>query len=128
MLSPEGAIDQTKIDLVGRMGGNWYCRAAGDALFEIAKPLVTKGIGVDQIPEDIRNSHILSGNDLGRLGNVERLPDELDVNEHKLLELSDLFLEHQDDAVQLEIELHKLAKEQIKNNILPTKYFDTAFI
>lgn len=116
VLTPQGAIDQTKIDLVGRMGGNWYCRAHGEALFEIEKPLSTLGIGVDQIPEDIRQSTILSGNDLGRLGNVERIPDELDVNEHKLIELSDLFMEYQDDAPGLEIALHKLAKEQIKNN------------
>ena len=116
VLDAKGGIDQTKIDLVARMGGNWYCRAHGESLFEIEKPLTTLGIGVDQIPEDIRNSDILSGNDLGRLGNVESLPIELDVNDHKLYELSEVFLEHQDDAVALEQELHKIAKEQIKNN------------
>lgn len=116
VLDEKGGIDQTKIDLVARMGGNWYCRAHGESLFEIAKPLSTLGIGVDQIPEDIRNSTILSGNDLGRLGNVESLPAELDVNDHKLFELSELFVSHEDDAVTLELELHKLAKEQINNN------------
>jgi hypothetical protein len=71
---------------------------------------------VDNIPEDIRNSEILSGNDLGKLGNVDALPDELDVNEHKLIELSEIFIEFEDDAIQLEKELHQLAKEQLKNN------------
>jgi flavin reductase (DIM6/NTAB) family NADH-FMN oxidoreductase RutF len=116
VLDANGSIDQTKIDLVARMGGNWYCRAHGSALFEIAKPLSTLGIGVDNIPADIRNSSILTGNDLGRLGNVESLPAELDVNDHKLFELSELFVAHEDDATALEIELHKIAKEQINNN------------
>ncbi|UTW65015.1 flavin reductase family protein [bacterium SCSIO 12643] len=116
VLDENGVIDQTKIDLVGRMGGDWYCRANGDALFEIEKPLRTLGIGVDQIPEDIRNSKILTGNDLGRLGNVEQLPSELDVNDYKLYELSEIFIEHEDNAAQLEEELHKIAKEHINNN------------
>lgn len=109
-LDENGKLDTTKLDLVGRMGANWYCKASGSALFEIAKPLTTLGIGVDAIPEDIRNSTILTGNNLGQLGNVESLPDETDVNDFKLVELSDLFIEFEDDATQLEIELHKKAK------------------
>jgi flavin reductase (DIM6/NTAB) family NADH-FMN oxidoreductase RutF len=116
VLDENGTIDQTKIDLVGRMGGDWYSRAHGDSLFEIEKPLRTLGIGVDSIPEDIRNSKILTGNDLGRLGNVESLPSELDVNDHKLFELSEIFIAHEDDGIQLELELHKIAKDQINNN------------
>ena len=73
-LNEHGQIDQTKIDLVARMGGDWYCRANGDALFEVAKPLTTCGIGVDALPEHIRLSHVLTGNDLGKLGNLETLP------------------------------------------------------
>lgn len=75
VLNEHGQIDQTKIDLVARMGGDWYCRAQGDALFELVKPLTNCGIGVDALPEHIRLSHVLSGNDLGRLGNVEEIPD-----------------------------------------------------
>lgn len=116
VMDENGTIDQTKIDLVGRMGGDWYSRAHGDSLFEIEKPLRTHGIGVDQIPADIRNSNILTGNDLGRLGNVEELPSELDVNDHKLFELSEIFMEHEDNAAQIELELHQLAKKQINNN------------
>lgn len=75
ILTEEGTIDQHKIDLVGRMGGNYYVRAQGDALFEVPKPIRQKGIGVDALPEAIRNSSILTGNDLGMLGNVEALPE-----------------------------------------------------
>ncbi|MCH8317135.1 MAG: flavin reductase family protein [Bacteroidetes bacterium] len=70
-----GKIDPHKIDLVARMGADWYCRAKGD-LFEVPKPVKTKGIGVDNIPEPIKNSDILTGNNLGRLGNIETLPDK----------------------------------------------------
>jgi flavin reductase (DIM6/NTAB) family NADH-FMN oxidoreductase RutF len=80
VLNAKGAIDQQKIDLVARMGGNWYCRAHGDALFEVDKPLTTLGIGVDAIPYSIRNSTVLSGNNLGQLGNVEHLPTEEEVH------------------------------------------------
>lgn len=74
ILDESGVIDPFRLDAVGRMGGNWYCRAQGEALFEVAKPLRNKGIGVDQIPEPIRLSAFLTGNHLGKLGNVETLP------------------------------------------------------
>ena len=81
ILNEAGKIDPNKIDLVGRMGGNWYCRASQDAIFEVKKPLTTLGIGIDQIPIDIRNSVILSGNDLGILGNVENIPSMKEVEQ-----------------------------------------------
>mgnify|MGYP001168138648 CR=1 FL=1 len=81
ILNDAGKIDPNKIDLVGRMGGNWYCRASQDAIFEVEKPLTTLGIGVDQIPIDIRNSDVLSGNDLGMLGNVETIPNMEEVEQ-----------------------------------------------
>ena len=115
-LMVNGKIDQTKIDLVARMGGNWYCRANGTALFEIAKPLTTLGIGFDNLPHDIRKSKVLTGNDLGQLANVEAIPNETDVNDYKLIELSELFIKHENDAAQLELELHLLAKELLKEN------------
>ena len=74
ILNEEGVIDQHKIDLVGRMGGDFYVRAQGEALFEVPKPIRQKGIGVDALPDAIKNSSILTGNDLGMLGNVEVLP------------------------------------------------------
>lgn len=115
LLNENLKVDQTKIDLVARMGGNWYTRAHGDSLFEVKKPLTTLGIGVDQIPQDIRNSRILTGNDLGILGNVEALPNETDVNEFRLTELSDKFVDLEDEPIQLEKELHTLAKELIQS-------------
>ena len=74
ILDEEGKIDQVKIDTVARMGGNWYCRSK-DAMFEVPKPLATLGVGVDALPDHARNSDILTGNDLGKLGNVEEVPD-----------------------------------------------------
>lgn len=79
MLDDKGMPDTHKLDLVARMGGSWYCRAIPEAIFEIPKPLKTRGIGVDQLPEAIRNSTILTGNDLGRLGNVEQLPTAKEI-------------------------------------------------
>lgn len=79
VLDETGMIDQHKIDLVSRMGGNWYCRANDASMFEIQKPITTIGIGVDAIPTEIRNSTILTGNDLGLLGSVEALPTEAEI-------------------------------------------------
>lgn len=78
ILDENGAIDQQKIDQVARMGGNWYSRA-NLGMFEVPKPLSTLGVGVDSIPEEIRNSSILTGNDFGKLGNVETLPSQEEV-------------------------------------------------
>ncbi len=115
-LDSDGKLDTEKLDLVGRMGANWYVRANGDALFEVAKPLTTLGIGVDQIPHDIRNSSILTGNNLGQLGNVESIPNETAVNEFKLIELSELHQEFEDEPAKLEKELHQLAKNYLEEN------------
>jgi hypothetical protein len=114
LLDENGRVDQRKIDLVARMGGDWYCRAHGDALFEVAKPIGRMGIGVDGLPADIRNSRILTGNDLGRLGNTEKLPDETSVNEYKLTELSELFIDLQDDPKALEEALHRHAHDLLE--------------
>ncbi len=81
IIGEDGKIDQEKIDLVARLGGDWYCRANSASLFKVAKPLTTKGIGVDKIPAFIRNSKILSGNNLGQLGNVEALPSDEEIEE-----------------------------------------------
>jgi len=79
VLDKNGAIDQHKIDLVARAGGSYYTRAR-DGFFEIPKPISTLGIGVDAIPLEIRNSSILTGNNLGMLGNVEQLPNQETVD------------------------------------------------
>jgi flavin reductase (DIM6/NTAB) family NADH-FMN oxidoreductase RutF len=79
ILDENGKIDQTKTDWVARLGGDWYVRASGDALFAVAKPSVHKGIGIDAIPDFIKNDSSFSGNDLGRLGNIENLPTEEEI-------------------------------------------------
>jgi flavin reductase (DIM6/NTAB) family NADH-FMN oxidoreductase RutF len=108
ILDEKGNIDPFKIDQVARLGGDWYARVR-PGLFEVAKPNVKIGIGVDQIPNDIRYSKVLTGNHLGQLGNVETLPDETSVNEYKLTELADLFIEFENDQASLETELHMRA-------------------
>lgn len=118
VLTENGLIDQHKIDLVARMGGDWYCRANNQSMFEIKKPNTTCGIGYDALPQDIKNSQILSANNLGQLAGIEALPNETDVNEYKLLELSSLFLELEHDAVALEQALHKRAQELLAANQL----------
>ena len=106
VLDEKGAIDQHKIDLVARAGGSYYSRAK-EGFFEIPKPISTLGIGVDGIPTEIRNSTVLSGNDLGMLGNVEQLPNQQDV---------DNFAKDNINFVGLETaKKHTFAKEFLKN-------------
>jgi hypothetical protein len=83
-LDEEGRIDPNKMDAVARMGGDYYSRASGDAVFTVPKPNEKIGIGIDAIPEHIRNSKILTGNDLGMFGNIEKLPDAESVEQFKL--------------------------------------------
>ena len=108
ILNPQGGIDQSKIDQVARMGGNWYTRAKV-GMFEVPKPLSTRGIGVDSLPETIRTSSVLSGNDLGILGNVEALPGKEEV---------DLFLDQHPEikSISEKQDLHKKAKQFLMNN------------
>ena len=79
ILDENGLIDQYKIDLVSRMGANWYSRA-NQGLFEVQKPIATLGIGVDAIPAYIKESTVFDGNDLGMLGNIESLPTTEEVS------------------------------------------------
>ncbi|MGJ8745591.1 flavin reductase family protein [Polaribacter sp.] len=107
VLDENGAIDQHKIDLVARAGGNYYSRAR-DGFFEIPKPIATLGIGVDRIPLDIRNSTILTGNNLGMLGNVEELPSKENV---------DNFGKEHPKFIGLETtKKHTFAQEYLKKN------------
>ncbi len=74
ILDEDGKIDPRKLDAVGRLGGNWYCRVQEPHIFEVAKPLKKLGIGIDRLPQAIRQSHVLTGNDLALLANVEAVP------------------------------------------------------
>ena len=107
VLDENGRIDQLKLDLVARAGGSFYSRA-NTSFFEIPKPLLQKGIGVDNLPEEVKTSNILTGNDLGQLGNVERLPEASDVNK---------FLQDYPRFMTLKInEKHKFAQEFLQKN------------
>ncbi|MFN4147620.1 MAG: flavin reductase family protein, partial [Runella sp.] len=83
ILDSNGRIDQRKTDWVARLGGDWYVRASGEALFEVPKPNTQKGIGVDAIPDFVKQNPIFSGNDLGRLGNIEKLPSPPEIEDFK---------------------------------------------
>ena len=80
ILDINGEIDTDKIDLVGRLGGDYYVRTSGNAKFKVAKPLSTIGIGVDALPEHIRLSKYLTGNELGQLGNLEKFPERSEID------------------------------------------------
>lgn len=75
-----GLIHPNKIDLVARMSGDFYCRAFGENIFEVEKPITKKGVGYDQIPEFIRSSNVYTANNLGKLGNIESIPSVDSVN------------------------------------------------
>ncbi len=117
VLDDHGKIDQQKLDLVARLGGDWYCRVTPDSLFEVAKPLKTLGIGVDALPASIRNSYVLNGNDLGKLGNVTQLPDEVDIDNVRhnpdVKEVLDATI---GDGNNRQRELHELAKQLLQED------------
>lgn len=114
VLDDSGYIDQHKIDLVARMGANWYTRA-NLGLFEVEKPLTTLGLGVDALPEEAVASGVFSGNELGILGNVEHLPTEEEIAK---------FVASNSEIQQLlvsgnTIEKFKKAKKYLQENNVP---------
>jgi flavin reductase (DIM6/NTAB) family NADH-FMN oxidoreductase RutF len=123
VLNESNKIDPDKIDLVARMGGDWYCRASGAALFEVAKPLSTLGIGVDRLPDSIRLSTILTGNNLGQLGNVEKLPTNDEVIETMNKDfMKDLKQRFGNDPAHFKIKLHELARALLEKNDAETAW------
>ncbi|MFN0033092.1 MAG: flavin reductase family protein [Flavobacteriales bacterium] len=117
VLDADGRIAPEKMDQVARMGGHWYTRAKM-GLFQLPQPTTNIGIGIDMIPADIRNSEVLSGNNLGLLGSIESLPDETAVNEYKLTELADIFIENEKDATLLQRILHQHARKLLEQGKL----------
>lgn len=110
VLDEQGNIDPHKIDLVARMGANYYCRASGDAVFEVEKPNMELGIGIDSLPENIRTSAILTGNDLGILGNSTAIPSPEDVND---TELKNILAQHVSRPEEMRAALHQYAQTLI---------------
>jgi len=117
ILDRKGAIDSYKIDQVARMGGDWYTRA-NQAMFTVPKPVHRLGIGVDKLPSEIRDSPVFTGNDLGKLGNIESIPIHADAiafvnkNTHIMNKIQDANL----------IEIHKFAKQYLANNDIATAW------
>ena len=116
ILNENHHIDPNKIDLVGRMGANWYCRASNTSLFEVQKPNSKIGIGYDQLPQHIRNSDILSGNDLAKLANVESLPSMEDVEKFKENKDLEKILKSSVDEEQTRENLHYHCKKLLQEN------------
>jgi len=115
LLNEHDQMDQAALDLVARLGGDWYCRVTKDNLFEVPKPLRKLGIGVDQLPEAVRNSSILTGNQLGLLANIEAIPElgtEIKEDEH----VNSLLSMWQNDETQLNNELQRYAAKLLDEN------------
>ncbi|HEX8330910.1 MAG TPA: flavin reductase family protein [Hymenobacter sp.] len=107
-------IDPFKLDAVARLGGDWYCRASGASLFEVPKPNRHIGIGIDQLPPHIRNSDVLTGNELGRLANIERdaLPAAAALNNFRTEPMVAYILsKYADDAAARKQHLVQLSKQ-----------------
>lgn len=114
VLDEQGRIDPHKIDLVARMGNDYYCRASGTAVFEVAKPNTKPAIGFDAIPESFRLSNVLTGNNLGQLGNIEQLPDEAAVKEASHWEtIKDINSKFGNDVNAYRKALHRLAQDYL---------------
>jgi flavin reductase (DIM6/NTAB) family NADH-FMN oxidoreductase RutF len=112
VLDEQQRIDQHKMDLVARLGANWYVRASGHALFEVPKPNTKPAIGIDQLPEHIRNSKVLTGNELGMLGNAEHFPSIEELASVELSEeISGLKKRFANNSESYEYQRHLLAKE-----------------
>lgn len=117
ILNEQGKIDQNKIDLVARMGGDMYCRASGNAIFTVQKPNLKLGVGVDRIPEKIRHSHVLSGNDLGKLGNAEKLPAQEEISQFmQQPEVKKLIEALQKDKANADLAVQLAAKRLLADN------------
>ncbi len=113
ILDDNGKVDPFKIDLVGRMGGDWYCRANDDALFEVEKPLTTIGIGFDLLPEGIKTSNYLTGNELAKLANFEAIPSQEEVDKWKK---NDEFCQLLKDKNNFSELIHLKAKELLADS------------
>ncbi len=112
-LDEQQKLDTQKLQLVGRMGEHYYCHANQQALFTIPKPIFNKGIGIDQLPEKVRYSEFLSGNNLGRLGNIETLPSDEEINKLKSSPEIKRIQEDPDEHSRLK-KFHLLAKKYLE--------------
>jgi flavin reductase (DIM6/NTAB) family NADH-FMN oxidoreductase RutF len=114
ILDENKKIDQTKIQHVARLGGDWYCKVNETNLFKVAKPNVQLGVGIDALPEAIRNSKILTGNHLGQLANVDEMPIVNPNFENDTLK--QIVQYYNLDPQEMEVETHKLAAVFLNND------------
>lgn len=119
VLDEKGSIDPHKIDLVGRLGGDYYCRASGNAIFEVEKPLQKLGIGIDQLPGKIKHSKHLTGNELGKLGNIEKIPSDLELENMKEFLISENVFKNvnkdENQVVLMDLAKKLLSENKVKN-------------
>lgn len=108
VLNKDQTINQETLDLVARAGGSYYSRAK-KGFFEIPKPLQNMGIGVDKMPNHVKNSMILTGNNLGMLANIETLPNKEEVNKF----IEDISERYPDIKTASHREKHKLARNYL---------------
>ncbi len=114
VLNSDGLIDTTRIDLVGRMGGDYYVRANGSALFEVEKPLAKPAIGIDSLPVHLKNSPLLSGNELGKLGSSEAVPTIEEIQQSAQIPGVKEIIDNQVLTLEAKLEiLHKLIRRQL---------------
>jgi flavin reductase (DIM6/NTAB) family NADH-FMN oxidoreductase RutF len=109
LLDEELKMDQRKIHHVARLGGDWYCKVDESNLFQVAKPNKELGIGVDALPQSIRNSKILTGNNLGQLANVQEMP-MIDPSFDDAL-LGEIIQYYSINPEEMEKEIHFYAKK-----------------
>jgi hypothetical protein len=80
ILDKNSAIDPFKLKIVSRLGSNWYGKTSPESLYEITKPISRIGMGIDNLPEEIRSSEILTGNELAILASAESIPNKIELN------------------------------------------------
>ena len=117
ILGDNGKIDPNKLDVIGRLGENFYCRITGDSIFEIEKPLREKGVGVDLIPPEIRNLAFLDGNALGSLGNIASIPTEEEVRTWEGYPELYSILKNQGNQARMELLSSRVAQYLQENKI-----------
>jgi len=99
VLNANNKIDQAKLDLVARLGGDWYARINEQNLFEVTKPNTQLGMGFDMLPAYIREHERFSNNEKAQLANCTSLPESVAQNTDLSLHLSDSNI----DAIKKEL-------------------------
>ena len=120
ILNADNTIDQTKTNHIARLGGDWYCKVDNTNMFTVTKPNTQLGIGVNALPQSIRHSTILTGNNLGQLANVTTLPQiDANFNDKRLKQIVQYY---SINPTEMEMEIHTYAKQLLDNNDVATAW------